>query len=435
MISRRIKRILIATAVLAAAGWWYARRDPVPPPDPETPAAPEAARPIADPEPSPASLSVPPEWMLSRSNYVAAVKTNAVPTNRPAADTPMTRILAPYARPITMLSAPLLPPMASPPESPGASALRLWTATEPTLDPIAYSYINKPSMLSKSPESLGSAWVTYTRRATTNLTVATAAPLAPLTTLVASEDPDALAKATFFIREAEAKVSAGLTDQAIAYYTQALTMFPRMTYANKQLGRLKLMRGEYDLAAQYLTIAIEGDDTPGETLNDLGIAHLYAGRVDQALAAFEAATTADAALPEPRFNVGLALRKGGRSDEARQAFNRYLALIPNDARAYRELAVIDALADQHDAAMQNLERAISIDPTWYTPRLDAALLHAERNEYDAALSQLTLALEHAPAWVVLQIYQQPPFHNLRLMPESRDFESRLAAAARKGVLP
>ena len=432
MISRRIKRILIGTAVLAAAGWWYAGHTPAPLPEPETPAAPEVAPPMDDPIPSQASLTVPAEWMLSRSGYVAAVKADAAPTNRPATDSPLTRILAPYARPITMLSAPLLPPNTSPLESPGASALRLWSATEPTPGPIAFSYINKPSMLSKPPDAPGSAWVTYARRATTNMTVATAAPIVPLTTLVASEDPDALAKATFFIREAEAKVSAGLTDQAIAYYTQALTMFPRMTYANKQLGRLKLMRGEYDLAAQYLTIAIEGDDTPGETLNDLGIAHLYAGRVDQALAAFEAATTADPALPEPRFNVGLALRKGGRADEARQAFNRYLALTPNDARAYRELAVIDALTDQHDAAMQNLKRAISIDPTWYTPRLDAALMHAERNEYMEALTQLDRALENAPAWVVLQIYNQPPFHNLRLMPESRAFESRLAAAARKG---
>ena len=129
------------------------------------------------------------------------------------------------------------------------------------------------------------------------------------------------------------------------------------------------------------------------------------------------------------------MRKGGRTDEARQAFNRYLALTPNDARAYRELAVIDALADQHDAAMQNLKRAISIDPSWYTPRLDAALMHAERNEYLEALTQLDRALENAPAWVVLQIYNQPPFHNLRLMPESRAFESRLAAAARKGSRP
>lgn len=382
---------------------------------------------------SPSSLVVPAEWMLSRTGYVASTATmagdNLISNKPPAPPAALNRILAPYARPATMMSPAQASTVPNPPESPGASALRLWSASESSRELFAFSYINKPAMLSKSPENVSTTWVTYSRRTPpTNAWNA-----APVTTLVASDHPDALAKATFFIREAEAKVSAGLTDQAIAYYTQALTMFPRMTYANKQLGRLHLMRGEYDLAAHYLNAAIEGDNTPAETLNDLGIAHLYAGRIDQALAAFEASTTADPALPEPQFNAGLALRKGGRLADARISFNRYLTSSPNDARAYRELAVIDALEDYNEAALLNLERAIAIDPTWYTPRLDAALLHAERNEYESALTQLDRALENAPAWVVLQTYNQPPFHNLRLMPESKPFESRLAGKARRVV--
>jgi len=322
--------------------------------------------------------------------------------------------------------------------SPGARALNNWSAAQGREGLPVFSFLDKRAMLSKPPESFSRDWITYERQA--DLTAVStesprsrspSAPVVAAEPAAAGDDPEMVTKAMYYIREAEVKMSAGLVDQAVSAYAQALSVYPQMTYANKQIGRLNLMRGDFEGAIRHLTAALDADETLPETLNDLGVAYLYSGRPHEALASFEAALSADPMTLEPLFNAGLVLRRLMRIDDARAALVQYLETESMDARAHRELALLDTMQTNHTAALAGLERAMELDPAWYTPLLDAALIYAEAGNRDMAMKYLERAMEIAPALVIYQVFTQPIFRNIRLQPESKPFETRLAAKARQ----
>jgi len=396
------------------------------------------------------SIKIPAAWMISRpdgqissESMTSNAENSVVPDPEPTSDSSNKNdnilaawIFLPYARPSSMISTIDTSVFSSASfESPGAQALRVLVESEDDPARVAFSYINKPSMLSKSPESFSKAWITYARKIPQPAPTPEIKPAAesaesdqPVTI---KDEPERVAKAMYFIREAEAKLSEGMTAQAIDSYTKALVVYPEMTYANKQLGRLNLMQGDYEKAIQHLSAALNADETLGDTMNDLGIAYLYSGQADKALATLEAANKTAPNNMEIVFNIGLARRRLNHIDAAREAFNEYIAWSSDDARAYRELAVLDLLQTNQSAAIAHLEQAIQKDGSWYTPMIDAALIYAEQQNVEQALAYLDLALSNAPAWVVYQIYAQPPFDNIRLLPESKPFASRLAGKARK----
>ncbi|HMO05044.1 MAG TPA: tetratricopeptide repeat protein [Kiritimatiellia bacterium] len=442
MISSRIPwftALAVGSVLMASACRRETPDDAVAAPEPvlEAPTAPPPA-----PTP-PRTLDVPSAWMLSPTGRIAS-STSAETTNRPPAPSPeLQRILSPYASPQTMVSTPTNPP---PAESAASAALRAWL--ESSTNTVSLEYLGKAAILSLGPDSLSEEDIAARPRAPTETTKAiaelmettrrTAAALAATSTLSLAfsmedaSEADALAKATFVIREAERSLGKGRVDEAMDLYALALTRFPGMSYANKQLGRLKLARGNFPEAITHLRAAIEGESRPGETMNDLGVALLYSRQPAEATEAFLAAISADGNLAEPRFNLGLALQQAGLLDEAEDAFHQYLERYPGEARAFRELALIDYARNQVDAALERLALAITMDPSWYFAHLDAARMLAEKGRPLEALGHLERALDVAPARAVLATYNQPVFRNLRLMPETRAFEARLADLIRRG---
>ncbi len=381
--------------------------------------------------------------MLSPTGRITQA-TQAAATNRPSPPSPeLQRILSPYVSPQTMVSATTNPPTA---ESAASAALRGWL--ESSTNALSLEYLGKAAVLSLGPDTLSEEEIkaqprvpTETTRAIAELmetTRRTAAALAATSTVSLAfsmedtNEADALAKATFVIREAERSLGKGRVEEAMDLYALALTRFPGMSYANKQLGRLKLARGNFPEAITHLRAAIEGESRPAETMNDLGVALLYSRQPAEATEAFLAAIAADGNLAEPRFNLGLALQQAGLLDEAEDAFHQYLERYPGEARAFRELALIQYARNQVDVALEQLDLAIKMDPAWYFAHLDAARMLAEKGRPLEALNHLERALDVAPARAVLATYNQPPFRNLRLMPETRAFETRLADLIRRG---
>lgn len=292
------------------------------------------------------------------------------------------------------------------------------TGTGPDAHPIAHMDIPPEWMLSP------------TGRVAPAPRTTSAYDLARLPATTRPPDRDAITRAIYLVREAGARANAGATTEAIALYEQALAIFPRMSHANKELGRLKLMQGQLPEAIQHLSAAIETDEHPGETLNELGIAHLQAGRYDPALAAFSGSANLDPERTESRFNTGIALRKSGRWKEARDVFIKERDRSPGNPRILREIALLDHLEGRPDIALVNLERAIELDPQWYPPRLDAALIFAEQRDGASALEQLHLALNTAPPLVVFQVYSQLAFRDVRLREEARKLEERISQILR-----
>ncbi len=245
-------------------------------------------------------------------------------------------------------------------------------------------------------------------------------------------DPqDAMSRVMFLVREADADTTKGALEDALAHYYEALELYPQMSYANQQAGRLLLVLRRYQKAISFFEAALTSATEFGELLNDLGVAHLYAGQTQKALENFEAALQAEPEAQDPKFNIGLVYQRMGRADDARRQFETCIRTAPDDARAYRELAILEVIANDRDSALYRLQQAITVDPAWPQPVLDAALLHAEEGNEERALGLLDVALEIAPVRVVYQVYQQPAFRPAQLTPGGKLFEERLARKARE----
>ncbi|MGA1529290.1 MAG: tetratricopeptide repeat protein [Kiritimatiellia bacterium] len=245
------------------------------------------------------------------------------------------------------------------------------------------------------------------------------------------DQQDAMSRVMFLVREADADTTKGALEDALEHYYEALELYPQMSYANQQAGRLLLILRRHQESIKFFEAALSSATEFGELLNDLGVANFYAGQTEKALENFEAALQAEPKAQDPMFNIGLVYQRMGRMDDARRQFETCIRSAPDDARAYRELAILEALANDRDSALYRLQQAITVDPAWPQPVLDAALLHAEEGNEERALGLLDVALEIAPVRVVYQVYQQPAFRPAQLTPGGKLFEERLARKARE----
>ena len=389
------------------------------------------------------SLNIPAGWMMRRP---AELTTNRIDQPMPASpmpsmDSPPKQrndlwFVTPYALPGAMLSPPHLPRI------PGtvitgevAGVPAPWVAVVLNEDPSGLSSftINKRAMLSRPPDKFSRSWGTYdTAKLSLPGLSATQAPSEQAVIAEIREDSTELfSRAMYYIRVADQRAYDGNNREAVDYLRQAVSLFPRMFYANRRLGKLLILQGDYDAALEHLLIATGDDQSLPETWNDVGVAYLYRGDHNEAIKAFETSFALDSTSVEPLFNSGLALRLQGNMARARDIFTRCLQFNDDDARFYRELAVIAALEDDEELALKLLDDAMTRDKTWTTPMLDAALIHAEAGRRDVVLHYLDKALENTPAHIMIQIYNQPAFRETKLHPESKPFESRLAAKARK----
>jgi len=447
--------------LVAAAGAWFSFRDP------DKSAAPSVGDPLADSAAAPvlSASDVAPALLLSDApattgrievatppaegtgtNGVASAQTEEAgeaadsPATSPPPRVVMSRIFIPYAAPAAMIS--LAPAGDTAPDAaPVMQDAGLATNTPDTASGSAY--VDLAAMLGAAPtgEVARRTWTGFDSQgsgAGTNVSAVLAMimgrpdeeKMAP--DEASTSDPQSISRVMYFVREGDSRMSEGLIEEAAKAYNEALAIYPQLTYANQQVGRLNLVLGKYDEAIKNLQAALEASDDIGEALNDLGVAFMYAGRIEEALESFDAALQAEPEQMDPVFNTGLAMRMSGRLADAREQFNTYLNIIPRDARAMRELAVIDMLENQRETALRRLIIAIEYDDTWATPMLDAALLFAEMGINDRALALMERALDRASVREVYQVYMQDPFRNIRLSPEGKPFEAKLAAKARTG---
>ncbi len=116
-------------------------------------------------------------------------------------------------------------------------------------------------------------------------------------------------------------------------------------------GMVAMFKGEYGVAAEMLTRAVELHPTDAMAHVALGILLLHAGRLEEAL---QAMTTGQSLEPLSAISAGMlavVLFSLGRLDAAREQATLCLALDPKNMMAHALLADIDLVCGRHDAAL------------------------------------------------------------------------------------
>lgn len=244
-------------------------------------------------------------------------------------------------------------------------------------------------------------------------------------------DTEAMRRAVFMQKRAEALVEAGNYDEAINRFKDALDIWPHLTVVWAQLGRAYLAQGDYRRAEIALERAVEADPGNAELLNDLGVAALYRNRPARALELFETVNDLNPRFAPAYFNRALYYLGMEDNEAAEQALDIFLRLRPNDAQALKERAYLHAHRGDYDGALTALRRAMTTAPDWVPLYVDAAAAAALLGRARDALRYLDQVEGFTSPGIVYRIYQQPAFRDVRRTEAGRAFELALAERARE----
>lgn len=243
-------------------------------------------------------------------------------------------------------------------------------------------------------------------------------------------DTERIRRAVFLARHAQALEESGSLQEAITRYREALEVWPHLSAVWGQLGRAHLKAREYVKAQLALEKAVQGSPATAELMNDLGAALLFQGQIQRAINLFDAAAEIDPDFAPSQFNLALCHLARNDRVAARASLQKFLRLRPNDARALRELAFLDALEGQHETALRSLDRALVEAPDWPLLYFDYAAVCALMGRMDQAIAFLQKAEPLSSPRAVYQIYREPAFREIRLTELGKEFEHDLAQRAR-----
>jgi tetratricopeptide (TPR) repeat protein len=244
-------------------------------------------------------------------------------------------------------------------------------------------------------------------------------------------DADAIHGALLLAKRADALVESGDTREAIDLYIEALTVWPHLTAARIKLGRLFLTLRDYIRAQEYLEAAVENDPGSTDLMNDLGVAYFHQRRITTAMKQFKSAVQIDDRFAPSYFNLALCHLSMADQNSARDYLHKYLTLVPDDTRALKQQAFLDASEGDYTNAMTTLQRAISLDASWPALRFDAAATAALMGRGDDAIVHLQKAETLASPSAVYLVYQQPAFREVRLSEPGRAYLKELVERARE----
>jgi serine/threonine protein kinase/tetratricopeptide (TPR) repeat protein len=152
-----------------------------------------------------------------------------------------------------------------------------------------------------------------------------------------------------------------------------------------------------DLTRQALggASAFANPDAAGSALAhyDLARADLRAGRFREAAAQLEQAIAERPQDFWPNFYAGLCAYRAGHFVEAHSAFRVCVALVPESAECYFNLARAAEAIDRQEEALRDYDRALRLDPRLTFALLNRAILAYKARRYDTAIDDLKRALD------------------------------------------
>jgi uncharacterized protein (TIGR03032 family) len=174
---------------------------------------------------------------------------------------------------------------------------------------------------------------------------------------------------------ANALVTAGELEQAIAHYVKALVIHPEHVSALVNLGSVQSRLGRSDAGLDCFRRAIEAD--PRSVIAHSNAAAIFEsrGELASAIRHHEAALGARPDDPDLLLKLWLALYNDGRAEKAKPYLERAIQLRPGFAEAYNALGGLAALEENFTEALRLHEKAAALDPKLHLAHENVGRIH------------------------------------------------------------
>lgn len=167
-----------------------------------------------------------------------------------------------------------------------------------------------------------------------------------------------------YLDEGNVYFNVGQYGLAIERYTQAIELDGDLTAAFYNRGNARTRSGDLDNALLDYDRALELQPNDADALNNRGMLHLYRANYAAALKDFNGALAADPTDSTVMVNRGLAHLHGGDAAAGLVDFREAIRVDATDAAAQYGAAQASATLGNRDEALRHVGRALEIDPAY-----------------------------------------------------------------------
>jgi tetratricopeptide (TPR) repeat protein len=193
----------------------------------------------------------------------------------------------------------------------------------------------------------------------------------------------------------------GMADRALADYDEAVRLEPGLATAWSERGYVRLRQNEYDRALADLSRALELDGKLPFAYLQRGDAYRYKKEYDKAAADYGEAIRLKPNNPQAHNARGLAHAAKDRLDEALADYSDAIRLDPKHQWAWANRGQVYERRKEYARALADYDEAIKLDPKYVFALNRRGLMLAAQGKYDLAIADYTAALQVSPTAVFL----------------------------------
>lgn len=161
---------------------------------------------------------------------------------------------------------------------------------------------------------------------------------------------------------ADAAMTAGNFDQAIATYQAIKAKVPSLTAINLAIGQAYRRKKDYESAIKAYQEMIAADPNNDKAQAELGMTYMEKGDFKAAETSLEAASKSTTAGREIFYNLGEVKMAAGKSNEAEAAYKRATEVDPTWMKPVVKLGIVAVSKGDTKGAIALFEKVIATDP-------------------------------------------------------------------------
>jgi len=156
----------------------------------------------------------------------------------------------------------------------------------------------------------------------------------------------------------------GEQDKAIADFTEAIRLDPKLANAYHNRGKSYAETGEQDKAIVDFTEAIRLDPKDARACYNRGNSYLKKGEYDRAIADYTEVIRLDSKYALAYYNRALSHAEKNEHEEAIADFTEAIRLDPNEARTYYNRGVSHAQKGEYGKTIADYGKAVRLYPNY-----------------------------------------------------------------------
>ncbi len=195
-----------------------------------------------------------------------------------------------------------------------------------------------------------------------------------------------------------AKAQLNDSDGAIADYTTAIALNPRLVVAYNNRGNLRQYLGDLDGAIVDFNTVLAIDPRSPIAYNNRAIVYSHLARYDEAIADYTQALVLQPNFTSVYNNRANAYCQMGDYAAAVADYSKSIEFDPNFAVAYSNRGNIHRIQGELVAALADYDLAISLDPTLLIAYYNRGICHRQLGNHQAAIDDYTQTLAIDPQY-------------------------------------